>query len=204
MTLAPYRHEALFYEGLDGFQHGVVPFLRDGIAAGDPTLVVVSAEKIGLLRDALGPDADTIEFASMSDVGDNPARIIPAWRDFVAEYEGRSIRGVGEPIDPDRDAAELVECQRHEALLNLAFADVPGFWLLCPYDAIELGDDVLHTAACNHPYLGLTHSAGPSRSYVGDAVIAEPFSDPLPRPATAFEAFAFDIDNLVALRTFVL
>jgi MEDS: MEthanogen/methylotroph, DcmR Sensory domain len=44
------------------------------------------------------------------------------------------LRGIGEPLFATRSADELVECQRHEALLNLAFQDAPGFWLLCPYD----------------------------------------------------------------------
>jgi MEDS: MEthanogen/methylotroph, DcmR Sensory domain len=64
-------------------------------------------------------------------VAANPARIIPAWRDFVASVDGRGhARGIGEPIWAERTPAELVECQRHETLLNLAFAGVPAWWLL--------------------------------------------------------------------------
>src|SRR5919198_1498877 len=68
--------------------------------------------------------------------GANPAHIIPEWLRFVAELSapGRGIRGIGEPIWPDRSQAELVECQRHEALLNVAFADGSPLFLLCPYD----------------------------------------------------------------------
>jgi hypothetical protein len=78
--------------------------------------VVVSAAKIGLLRSALGCDADRVAFADMADVGANPARIIPAWRDFVAgnDLDRRRARGIGEPIWAGRSPAELVECQRHE------------------------------------------------------------------------------------------
>ncbi|MGI8873571.1 MAG: hypothetical protein ACR2KP_04455 [Egibacteraceae bacterium] len=36
------------------------------------------------------------------------------------------LRGAGEPIWPERRPAELVECQRHESLLNVAFADGPS------------------------------------------------------------------------------
>ena len=65
----------------------------------------------------------------MAEIGANPACIIPAWRDFVDECAeaGRAIRGIGEPIWADRSPAELVECQRHESLLNLAFADTRSF-----------------------------------------------------------------------------
>src|ERR671917_224329 len=105
-----FRHEALMYSGVDGFVAGAVPFLRDGIAAGEPALVVVDAEKIGRLRSALGEDAEHVQFADMAEVGSNPARIIPAWRDFVGHHVGeRAVRGIGEPIYPSREAAELVE-----------------------------------------------------------------------------------------------
>ena len=74
-------------------------------------------------------------FAEMDDVGTNPARIIPAWTDFVAGHEGQAVHGIGEPIWAERSPAEVVECQRHESLLNLAFGDEVDFRLLCPYDS---------------------------------------------------------------------
>jgi hypothetical protein len=70
--------------------------------------------------------------ADMSAVGANPARIIPEWQDFAdrCTEAGRTFRGIGEPIWDGRSAGELVECQRHEALLNFAFAHTAGFRLL--------------------------------------------------------------------------
>ena len=64
---------------------------------------------------------------------------------------GRRLRGIGEPIWADRSPDELVECQRHEALLNLAFADAGDFWLLCPYDVDALDPDVIAEAHHSHP-----------------------------------------------------
>ena len=95
-----FRHEAFLYAGRDEFLDGTAAFIRDGLAAGEPTLVVVSAEKIALLRAELGADAEQVQFADMAEVGRNPARIIPAWRDFVGERSdpGRPLRGIGEPI----------------------------------------------------------------------------------------------------------
>jgi hypothetical protein len=114
-TAGTFRHEALLYAGEVGFLAGTLPFVREGVAAGEPVLVVVSAARIGLLRSALVGDADRVAFADMADVGANPARIIPAWRDFVAGHDvaTRRARGIGEPIWAGRTPAELVECQRH-------------------------------------------------------------------------------------------
>jgi anti-sigma regulatory factor (Ser/Thr protein kinase) len=200
-----YRHEALFYAGLDGFLDGVVPFIRDGVAAGEPVLVVVSDEKIARLREALADDASEVMFAPMREVGANPARIIPAWREFISEHGagGAAVRGVGEPIHPERGAAELVECHRHEALLNLAFADTPGFWLLCPYDTDDLPAEVLREAARNHPFVCEGAEHGDSPLFPGHDAIAEPFAEPLPRPAGPFDALAFDLTTLGEVRNYV-
>ena len=52
-----FRHEALLYDGEVGFLTGTLPFIREGVAAREPVLVV-SAARVGLLRSALGGDAD--------------------------------------------------------------------------------------------------------------------------------------------------
>jgi hypothetical protein len=85
---APFRHDALLYAGEDGFLEGTVPFLRAGLGAGETMLVVVSARKIGLMRSELGDGADAIAFLDMAEVGGNPARIIPAWQEFVGARGG--------------------------------------------------------------------------------------------------------------------
>src|SRR5215216_509927 len=45
-----FNHEAFLYAGRDEFLHGTTTFVREGVAAGQPALVVVGAEKIELLR----------------------------------------------------------------------------------------------------------------------------------------------------------
>jgi anti-sigma regulatory factor (Ser/Thr protein kinase) len=174
------------------------------VQAGEPALVVVSARKIGLLRDSLDGDADNVVFADMDDVGLNPARIIPAWRDFVATNSrpGARLRGIGEPIFPERSADELVECQRHEALLNLAFQDATGFWLLCPYDAEAMPQHVIDEARRTHPYV-MNGDSRVSPSFYGLDAIAEPFAPPLPAPPAGAPETPFDDDSLDALRALV-
>ena len=202
-TTETFRHEALRYDGEVGFLTGTLPFIREGVAAGEPVLVVVSAAKIGLLRAALGGDADRVAFADMADVGANPARIIPAWRDFVAGIGGGRARGIGEPIWAERTPAELVECQRHEALLNLAFAGVPAWWLLCPYDTGALTPDVLEEAERSHPFLSEGGAAWQSPSYRGLEPLAEPFATPLPDPPGRPGELGFGSGSLTGLRDLV-
>ncbi len=74
----------------------------------------------------------------MVEIGQNPAHIIPAWSQFLHDNGGAPTRcgGSAKPIWSGRSAAELVECQRHETLLNVAFADSGTWKLLCPYDTV--------------------------------------------------------------------
>ena len=44
---ASFRHDALFYEGREGFVRRASAFIRDSVSNGEPILVVVSEEKIG-------------------------------------------------------------------------------------------------------------------------------------------------------------
>src|SRR4051812_21731035 len=120
-----YRHEAFFYGDADEFMRGTLTFIRGAVADDEPILVVLNAEKIDALRNELQDSAERVTFADMNEIGANPARIIPAWHDFLVgnARPGRRVRGIGEPISAARRPDELVECHRHEALLNVAFDD---------------------------------------------------------------------------------
>ena len=203
MTMSTFRHEALLYAGADEFVAGTAPFIHAGLEAGAPILVAVSEAKIGVLREELGREAADVQFADMAELGTNPARIIPAWQDFVDTRPDGPVRGIGEPIWAERSAAELVECQRHESLLNLAFAERDDFVLLCPYDTSALDHAVLEEARCSHPFVihdGVRHD---STGYRDIDLVAAPFDAPLPPPPNEAETCAFDLEALQELRAFV-
>lgn len=195
-----FRHEAFLYGDRDTFVTRMTRFLRDGLAAGAPALVVVDAPKIQLLRSALGTDADAVEFADMDEVGDNPARMIPAWQDFVERHRGAPrLRGIGEPVNPRRDPDALAECHLHEALLNVAFADAPRFDLVCPYDTTGLSREVVARARRTHPIVGRHHS----RAYCDSREIEAGFAQPLPPPPQEAAEFPFDVHSLAMVRSLV-
>jgi anti-sigma regulatory factor (Ser/Thr protein kinase) len=193
------------YAGLDEFAAGMSAFIRDGVAAGEPTLVVVSAAKIERLRAELGADTEGVLFADMADVGANPGRIIPAWRDFVSAHApgGHPLRGIGEPIYPERSECELVECHRHEALLNLAFADTPSFWLVCPYDTEALPAEVIATSRRTHPSVVTDGVAHDSALFDGLDAVAAPFADPLSEPPATAQTVEIRLEALGAVRRFI-
>jgi anti-sigma regulatory factor (Ser/Thr protein kinase) len=200
-----FRHAAVFYKDAGSYVDGLVPFIRGGVDSGEPVLVMVPGAKNGLLREALGADADRVHFADMAEVGANPARIIPAWRDFVSRSSepGRRIRGIGEPIWADRTPDELVECQHHESLINVAFAEGAPMDLICPYDERALGGAVLGEALRTHPDVMVDGDFVECAHYQGAAAATAPFGKPLhPAPADAPE-LAFTALELDAVRGFV-
>jgi anti-sigma regulatory factor (Ser/Thr protein kinase) len=200
-----FRHEALLYAGDEQFLSGVLPFIEDALTAGDPVVVAVDEAKVGLLSSQLGVDAEHVHFADMHEVGANPARLIPAWSAFIEARaaSGRRIWGVGEPIWVGRSDAELVECQRHEALLNVAFADSGPISFLCPYDTSALGAEVIAEAHRSHPAVveGGAHRRSPS--FCGIEAAAAPFADPLPEPRGFVAECAFAAGDLARLRQLV-
>jgi anti-sigma regulatory factor (Ser/Thr protein kinase) len=200
-----FRHEALLYAGMDQFVARTVPFIKGAIEADEPILVVVSRPKIELLRTAVGRDADRVQFCDMAEVGANPARIIPAWHDFVEAHanDGRRLRGIGEPIYPERTAPELVESQRHEALLNAAFDGGRDFWLLCPYNTQALNPTVVETARLTHPVIADGHSTSASELYPGAAASVTPYDTPLPEPSSLRATLVFDAERLGVVRRLV-
>lgn len=202
MTIAVdrFRHEALLYADAAEFLAGTIPFVRGGIETAEAVLVVESPAKIEMLRSALGERAGEVEFADMAAVGANPARIIPAWRDFVDRHPGRRLRGIGEPIWNGRTPDELVECQRHESLLNVAFGQGQAWSLLCPYDTSSLDPAVVDEARRSHEYVAHAGSARPSHDFRGIAESGAPFDAPLSEPGTHTRPLGFDRDGLLHLR----
>ena len=198
-----FRHEALLYSGWADFVIGAIPFIRDGLEAGESVLVVESPEKIDLLRMALDRDADRVLFADMATVGANPALIIPAWRDFVTRNGagGKRMRGIGEPIWNGRSADELVECQRHESLLNVAFGHGQPWWLLCPYDVSQLGPAVIEEALRSHEYVSDAGAARHSDVFRGIEASGAPFDAALNHPAAEARRIDFDSETLSAMRS---
>jgi anti-sigma regulatory factor (Ser/Thr protein kinase) len=197
-----FRHEAFLYDGSDGFLRGALGFIEDGLRSGEPTMAMVAPARIAALREHLGADAEKVSFADMRRVGANPARIIPAWTEFLSTSPPGRRRGIGEPIWPGRAPNELVEAQHHELLLNLALEHNAGLWLLCPYDASHLDADVIAAAHHSHPIINNGHPAHPSASFSPEVATAV-LSGALPSPPGAVDSLMFDLDRLHQVRGFI-
>jgi anti-sigma regulatory factor (Ser/Thr protein kinase) len=149
----PFRHQALHYGSDEQFVREIESFLQQAANSGDPALVVVEASKLPMLTSRFD---ENVNLMAMEEVGRNPGRIISLWQDFLDIHKtSGAVWGVGEPIFPGRSPDELVECQIHERLLNLAFAGAPThFNLACPYNISLLSADVISESKGSHTFLG--------------------------------------------------
>lgn len=191
-----FRHEALVYADAEQFLATAIPFLATALTAGEPVLVAVRRPNAELLEAELGADAKGVDFVAIEDVGRNPARIVPLWRDFLAGRAGPA-RGISEPVWPGRRAAEIDECQRHEYLLNLALPPGARSSLLCAYEESALSEGVLTAVSRSHQAVLRHDSREPSSSYLPEC---DCYGGKLPRHPADAEVFSYDRTRLSALR----
>lgn len=192
-----FSHEAAFYRGPDDLDRAVLPLIRGGLDRSEPVLVALLPERSRILQRALGADAHRVDFLDMSQLGGNPARIIPAWHRFIADNSG-PVRGVGEPIWAGRREVELEEAELHESLLNLAFDGGRAWRLLCPYDVTSLPASVVDEARRNHPVVH--RDPGERTWYAGHGHALERFSAPLPAPPRDATTLRFGLGDLADVR----
>ena len=199
-----YRHEAFFYRSSRQFLDGVVDFVTGALEEGAPVLLALSPGKLEAVQDRLGGPRAGVHTTDMDELGRNPARIIPAWQDFIAEHRGDSprVRGIGEPIVPGQPAATRIECHLHEALLNSAFSGA-DLWLLCPYDAAGLEPGTVEVARRTHPFVLESGTSRTSVSYRGPDATERQTRVPLPPVPPAASRMQFHGADLPSVRGFV-
>ena len=201
-----FQHEALLYAGADEYLAATVAFVAEGVAAGEPVMVAVPEPRLSDVRDALGDVGRDVSFADMARIGANPAHIIPVWREFLDRHGRGSqpLRGIGEPIWADRGPDELVEGQRHETLLNVAFAGSGAWRLLCPYDTAALDPSVVDEARRSHPFVSQAGTRSVSDDCQDLDAMGRPFDAPLPAPPATADSVDFVAITLPSVRRFVV
>jgi anti-sigma regulatory factor (Ser/Thr protein kinase) len=192
------RHAGLLYASPDEFAAGVAGFVQAAAQAGDPVLVACVGASLDVLRPRLDGAGGLVTWADMGGMGLNPARLIDSIHLFAGQHRGRAIWFVQEPAWPARTPEELREVIRHEALVNLALADVPVS-VLCPYD-MRLGTGLIASVERTHPELTRGGRRGPSPTYAAGTV-PEECDRPLSTPPAAAETLRYR-DDLAGVRNF--
>ncbi|HET7522523.1 MAG TPA: anti-sigma factor RsbA family regulatory protein [Acidimicrobiales bacterium] len=163
-------------------------------------LAVVTPETYELIGSAFDRFA---AFADMSELGRNPARVIPVIRQFVETHgRGRRVVVVTEQWWDERQLARRAELARNEALTNLAFGgkDVD---LVCLYDTRQVNPELVADAKRTHPLLVDADGIRPNPWFVDPHEMLEQTSAPFDPAPSAAETFAVEAGHLAELRASV-
>ncbi|EEP74746.1 transcriptional regulator [Micromonospora sp. ATCC 39149] len=202
-TAEAFIHPALLYCDDDEYLAGTVPYIREGLAAGEPVAVAVPADNLALIRDALGADAERVLLRDMMVAGRNPGRIIPTvLLAFANAHPGQRVRLIGEPIWAGRSATEYPACAQHEALINAAFTGRPAT-ILCPYNTRLLDPAWIEDAYKTHPVMLNADGGFDSVHYDDPVVVAASFNLPLPDPPPHAATLTVDVFALPIVRRMV-
>jgi anti-sigma regulatory factor (Ser/Thr protein kinase) len=198
-----FTHPALLYRNDDEYLAGTVPYIRDGLAAGEPVAVAVPGPNLQLIRDALGADTERVLLRDMTVAGRNPGRIIATvLLAFANAHPERRVRLIGEPIWAGRSAAEYPACAQHEALINAAFMGRSAT-ILCPYNTEMLDPVWVEDAYKTHPVMLDATSRFDSIHYDDPIAVAAGFNQPLPDPPADAATITVDVHALPAVRRFI-
>jgi len=180
------RHEALIYSSTDEFAAATLPFVEEGLARGDDLFVVLREAGWTVLREALGRDADRIEYADALPWYRSPEHAFQRYTRYLADhFEGGAarVRVVAEVIWPESSAAaDVAGWKCYEAGISPAMASVPVSFI-CAYDTQELPAGIITDARRTHPVLRTAEGPRPSAHYAPPAAFVRELEREFPAVA---------------------
>jgi len=176
------------------------PFVRDGLARGEPVLVATTSANLELLHEAMGAEADGVDYAESAYFGRRPPQRANAIHQYWTKHGG-VVRIIAEPVWTGRSRREVEAWQRMEAGLNVVLADT-DIRLICPYDIRIVAPAIVEDACRTHPELVVGAAAGPSPQFVAPTDFARAHRT-VGALDVAADIFHFDGD-LAAVRRYVL
>jgi hypothetical protein len=190
MTETALRHGALVYDGDHDYVERAVPFLREGLEAGDGAVVAGTRSTLALAREALGADTAAVTFVDVSSAYTRPARTLAAYHDVFADSLSRhsALRAVAD-VQFAPHPGEWDLWTTYEAVFNRSFAHLPA-WVVCTYAGAALPDRVREGVLRTHTEVGTPEGYGIRRFEGPDLVVRA--LEPVAVPLTALRAIPSD------------
>jgi anti-sigma regulatory factor (Ser/Thr protein kinase) len=197
-----YAHDALLYDNAEQLVAGAVPFLMDGLAAGEGAVVATSARTASVLRDAVDGDP-RVHVLERGDVyRARTPTAITTFRQLADERSAqglRRVRVVGE-VDFGETERDWLEWQRYESVINRALADRP-LWGLCVFDTQRLPEPVIDSALRTHTHRVDAGGRARNPHFVPPADYLRSLPVPVePLESTPPRLWARDVEDFIGLR----
>ncbi|MCE3552503.1 MEDS domain-containing protein [Pseudonocardia sp. RS11V-5] len=175
-----YHHEVVLHGADEEFLAVVAPFVREGVAAGEPTIVALAEHESALLRRAL-PRGAGVSWLSRAEQYRTPASAIRTYREQFAEAFRAGVPQVRLVGNVPHHVAAWSGWVRYEAAVNQAFAALP-VWSLCSYDTRVTPRAIIDDVVRTHPHLvGPDGTRRPNPGFVDpEEVLTERMRAPLP------------------------
>ncbi|MFD8492636.1 anti-sigma factor RsbA family regulatory protein [Amycolatopsis sp. NPDC059657] len=190
-----FRHQGCVYGSDAEFLAMAVPFAEDGLRGEEPVLIAITAKNLELFREAMGADADRLDYAERADA----VRRYCAHRGPV--IPGARVRILSEQTWMGRSRREVIAAQRREAKLNVVLAGT-RISMICAYDTRIVEAGIVEDVHRTHPECVVGRRAEPSAQFVAPEEFARSLTSP-PPPGSTADLFRFEGD-LVAVRRHVL
>ena len=145
------QHNAFVYDSDDEYIARAVPFLLEGLEAGEGAIVAHTKRGMAMMREALGVDAAAVTFVDVSSTYTRPARALAAYHQVYADQLQRTpeLRAVAN-VQFGPDPGEWDEWTGYEAAFNRSFGHLP-VWVLCSYNANGTPDPIIEGVWQTHP-----------------------------------------------------
>jgi anti-sigma regulatory factor (Ser/Thr protein kinase) len=139
------RHELFLYSSTEDLVEFVVPWAREGVAAGDPTLLLLRADAAQAVFHEVGPSPYLTVETALAEPG-QPAQHVSTASTLLPDY----ARVVHQ--EPTIAPSQWREWRRLEAVLNLALRHYDT-WAVCAYDECTLSSDMVGDLRATHPLI---------------------------------------------------
>jgi anti-sigma regulatory factor (Ser/Thr protein kinase) len=144
-------HDAGFYASDGEFLQLIVPFVCEGLAAGEPVVIGYDDRKAQLLRAEL-PRPEAVDFITDARLYATPARAIDAYRQLFELWRGaKQIRIAGD-VPHEGIGGQFAGWDRYESAVNLVWQQYPVY-SRCLYDARTVADDVVDVVERTHRHV---------------------------------------------------
>ena len=144
-----FRHELFLHHSAAELVEFVVPMVRDGVAADEPTLLLVRPDTAEAVQHLVGPSPYLTIQPALTGPG-RPALHARAARQTLAGY-ARVVHQ--EPVIPP---GQWPEWRRLEAVLNIVLRP-HDTWAVCAYDKRTLTDEMIADLHATHPLIAHDH-----------------------------------------------
>jgi anti-sigma regulatory factor (Ser/Thr protein kinase) len=159
-------HTALLYDSAEELVAAAVPFLADGLAAGEATVLACRDADNALLARALGDDGRILQ-VSREEIYTGSAHALAAYRRMVHRQvdTGASRIRLVCAVPVDQRPRQWNEWHRYEAIFNVAMDRMPVS-SVCAYDRRAISDEIRDGVTETHPALLTPDGPVPNDGYL--------------------------------------